>query len=78
VKLYNALVSYRVLNAIYEKTSEWPTIFWDEYYENGYPVTLNWELVSNNLAQVYAKQVQIESESVISAEESALMPRRVI
>jgi hypothetical protein len=78
VKLYNALVAYRILNATYEKTSEWPTIFWDEYYEDGYPVTLNWELVSNNLAQVYAKQVQIESESVISAEESALMPRRVI
>ena len=76
--LYDALVSFKVLEAIYNKTSEWPTIFWDEYYEDGYPVTLNWELVANNLAQVYVKQLQIESESVISAEESALMPRRVI
>jgi len=77
IKLYNDLVQYKVLEATYNKTREWPTIFWDEYYENGYPVTLNWELVTNNLATVYAKQLQIEGDAVISAEESALIPTRV-
>jgi len=77
IKLYNDLVQYKVLESTYNKTREWPTIFWDEYYENGHPVTLNWELVTNNLATVYTKQLQIEGNSVISAEESAIMPARV-
>jgi len=76
-KLYNDLVQYKVLEATYNKTREWPTIFWDEYYEDGHAVTLNWELVTNNLATVYAKQLQIEGDAVISAEESALIPRRI-
>ena len=75
---YDALVQFKILEATYEKVSEWPTIFWDEYYEDGYPVTLNWELVVNNLAKVYTKQLQTESQSVISAEESALMPRQIV
>lgn len=76
-RLYNNLVEYKILEKTYDKTREWPTIFWDEYYEDGKAVTLNWELVSNNLATVYVKQLQIEGSSVISAEESALIPRRV-
>ena len=76
-RLYNNLVGYKILERTYDKTREWPTIFWDEYYEDGNAVTLNWELVSNNLATVYVKQLQIEGDSVISAEESALIPRRV-
>ena len=76
-KLYSDLVQYKILESVYNKTREWPTIFWDEYYEDGHPVTLNWELVTNNLATVYVKQLQIEGDSVISAEESALIPRRV-
>ena len=76
-RFYNNLVCFKVLEATYEKVNDWPTIFWDEYYEDGYPVTLNWELVVNNLAKVYTKQLQIESQSVISAEESALIPRQV-
>ena len=74
---YDTLVQFKVLEATYEKVNEWPTIFWDEYYEDGHPVTLNWELVVNNLAVVYAKQLQVESQSVISAEESAIMPRQI-
>jgi len=76
-RLYNDLVCFKVLESTYNKVDEWPTIFWDEYYEDGHPVTLNWELVANNLATVYAKQLQIESQSAISAEESALLPRQV-
>lgn len=76
-RFYNNLVCFKVLEATYEKVNDWPTIFWDEYYEDGYPVTLNWELVVNNLATVYAKQLQVESQSVISAEESALIPKQV-
>ena len=77
IRLYNDLVCFKVLEATYEKVNDWPTIFWDEYYEDGYPVTLNWELVVNNLATVFGKILQTESQSVISAEESALMPRQV-
>ena len=76
-RLYNDLVCFKVLEATYNKVDEWPTIFWDEYYEDGHPVTLNWELVANNLATVYTKQLLVESQSVISAEESALIPKQV-
>ena len=76
-RFYNDLVCFKVLEATYNKVDEWPTIFWDEYYEDGHPVSLNWELVANNLATVYTKQLLIESQSVISAEESALLPRQV-
>jgi hypothetical protein len=76
-RFYNDLVCFKVLEATYNKVDEWPTIFWDEYYEDGHPVSLNWELVANNLATVYTKQLLVESQSVISAEESALIPKQV-
>ena len=76
-RFYNDLVCFKVLEATYEKVNDWPTIFWDEYYEDSYPVTLNWELVVNNLAKVYTKFLLTESQSVTSAEESALIPRQV-
>lgn len=76
-RFYNDLVCFKVLEATYNKVNEWPTIFWDEYYEDGHPVSLNWELVANNLATVYTKQLLVESQSVISAEESALIPKQV-
>lgn len=53
IKLFNDLVNIRILETLYSKASEWPYIAWDEYYEDGVPATLNWELVANNMAQVY-------------------------
>jgi hypothetical protein len=74
VKKYNILVYMKILEEIYNVVSEWPQVSWDEYYEDGHPYTLNWELVVNNLARVYVADLQTESDSVISAEESAAMP----
>lgn len=66
---YNALVQMKILESIYSKASDWPIVMWDEYYEDGYPVTFNWELVVNNYATVYIKDIQRESKSVTTAEE---------
>jgi hypothetical protein len=62
---------------MYDKASEWPRISWDEYYNDGTPVTLNWELVVNNLAKVFVKDLQKESQSVQDANESLPLPRSV-
>jgi len=53
IKLFNTLVSFKVMETLYSKASEWPYVGWDEYYDDGGAATLNWELVTNNLAQVY-------------------------
>lgn len=74
---YNAYVSLRVIQYIYEKVSEWPNVEWDEYYEDGTPVSLNYELVINGLAKVYTKGLLIEQPSVIDSYESAAMPSRI-
>ena len=34
---------------------------WDEYYEDGTPVTLNWELVINGLGKVYTASLSLNS-----------------
>jgi len=61
--LFIALVKIKNLEFIYNKVSDWPTITWDDYYEDSTPASLNWELVINNLARVYVKDLQTESES---------------
>ena len=77
VKKYNILVYIKILEEIYNVVSEWPQVSWDEYYEDGHPYTLNWELVVNNLARVYVGDLQTESNSTLKAEESAAMPINV-
>jgi hypothetical protein len=77
VKKYNILVYMKILEEIYNVVSEWPQVSWDEYYEDGHPYTLNWELVVNNLARVYVKDLQTESDSTLTSEESAAMPINV-
>lgn len=74
---FSIIVYMRMLESIYAKASEWPLTSWDEYYDNGYPVSLNWELVINNLATVYIKDLQRESDSVQSANELAAIPTRI-
>jgi hypothetical protein len=34
---------------------------WDEYYEDGTPVTLNWELITNGLGKVYTAGLNLVS-----------------
>jgi hypothetical protein len=70
-------VEVRIVAELYENASRWPFIMWDEYYDDGTPATLNWELVTNNLANVYAKDLLTQSSAAISANEAAVTPRQV-
>ena len=58
-----------ITNELYEKASEWPVVSWDEYYEDGKPVTLNWELIVSGLAQVYMTGTQYQQKSVETPED---------
>lgn len=64
IKLFNVLMNILITNELYEKASEWPIVSWDEYYEDGRPVTLNWELIVSGLAQVYMTGTQYQQKSV--------------
>jgi hypothetical protein len=66
---YNTYYNIRILQNIYDNVSDWPNISWDEYYEDGTPASLNWELVVNGLAKVDTKGLLIEQDSVFSAED---------
>ena len=72
--LFSILYTYRIMEILYEKSSQWPYVSWDEYYEDGGPATLNWELVVNNYAQVNTTDLLRERSSVISLEEQIAMP----
>ena len=76
-KLYTNYVAARILQYLYDRVTEWPNIEWDEYYDDGTPVSLNWELVVNNLAKVYTVGLLIEQPSVISGDDYAAYPVRV-
>jgi hypothetical protein len=76
-RVYSVLVKFKYLQEIYSFVSRWPYVSWDEYFDDGSPFTLNWELVINNLAQVYVQDLQTESESVITSSETVPMPVRV-
>ena len=76
--LFSILYTYRVMEILYDKSSQWPYVSWDEYYEDGGPATLNWELVVNNYAQVNTRDLLRERSSVISLEEQVAMPTIVV
>ena len=76
--LFSILYTYRIMEILYEKSSQWPYVSWDEYYEDGGPATLNWELVVNNYAQVNTTDLLRERSSVISLEEQIAMPTIVV
>ena len=61
IRAYDALVDMLILLKIYNKASEWPMTEWDEYYEDGSPVTLNWELIINGLGKVYTAGLSLVS-----------------
>jgi hypothetical protein len=64
VNAFNALVEIKKLELLYVKASDWPLVLWDEFYEDGSPATLNWELVVNNLASVYTRGLLYNEDSV--------------
>ena len=74
IKLFNDLVNFKILEVLYSKASEWPYISWDEYYNDGVPATLNWELVTNNLAQVYTLDLLKERPSTGGLDRSIPTP----
>jgi hypothetical protein len=76
-KLFNDLVNFKILEVLYSKASEWPYISWDEYYNDGAPATLNWELVTNNLAQVYTVDLLRERASTGGLDRSIPTPSYV-
>jgi hypothetical protein len=76
-KLFNDLVNFKILEVLYSKASEWPYISWDEYYNDGVPATLNWELVTNNLAQVYTVDLLRERASTGGLDRYIPMPNFV-
>jgi hypothetical protein len=75
VKHFNILVNINTLSSLYEKASEWPIVSWDEYYSDGTPVTLNWELVTAGLAKIYMEGLMYNQKSVLTGADEA--PRLV-
>jgi hypothetical protein len=63
ITLYNSYVDIKLLELLYSKASEWPLILWDEYYDDGTPATLNWEMVVANLASVYTNSLLYYQDS---------------
>lgn len=61
--IFGVLVIFKILETIYDKASDWPLVLWDDYYDDGSPVSLNWELVVNGLARVYTGDLQTLSPS---------------
>lgn len=72
-KALSALVAILILYKIYDVASQWPMVGWDEYYNDGTPYTLNWDLVEKGLAKVYTKGLlYVDSPAVPKA--SSLVP----
>lgn len=63
-KMFSALVELKILDEIYINAAKWPFTLWDEFYDDGTPVTLNWELVGNGFADVFGHDMQTNSDSV--------------
>jgi hypothetical protein len=73
VRTFYALIEVLKLYELYGNASKWPIMLWDEYYEDGTPVTLNWELITRNYGTtVYTKDLLTESESVITSSEQMI------
>jgi hypothetical protein len=77
IALFNAFVDIKILELLYVKSSEWPLILWDEYYDDGTPATLNWELVVSNLAGVYTKNL-LYNTSNFTLDTSNVTPGRML
>lgn len=77
-KAFDAAIAILVLYRVYQKAAEWPMADWNEYYNDGSPITLNWELVTAGLAQVYTKGLSYtKGPAVYSVEDAIPIPREV-
>ena len=75
--LFSKLVEIKIIEELYMVSSKWPIVLWDEYYNDGTPYTLNWELVTKNLANVFTNDlVRVESDSVVTAKDASAIPYR--
>ena len=76
--LFNSLVAVLTLQEVYSTASEWPYIGWDEYYTDGSPVTLNWELIIAGLGRVYTETLNyIKGPALIDPSRSVGIGREV-
>lgn len=76
--VFDAAVGILILQDVYSTASEWPYVGWDEYYPDGSPITLNWELVVNNLARVYTETLNlIKGPALIDASKAIPIPRKI-
>jgi hypothetical protein len=76
-KLFSALVEIKLIDQLYSNSSKWPLVLWDEFYNDGTPVTLNWELVGKGFADVFTNNLLTRSDSQQTAEDSSTAPRKV-
>jgi hypothetical protein len=77
-KAFDVAIAILVLDRVYQKAAEWPMAEWNEYYNDGSPVTLNWELVTTGLAQVYTKGLSYtKGPALYSVEDVTPIPRKV-
>ncbi len=77
IKMFNTLVSFKIMETLYSKASEWPYVGWDEYYDDGGAATLNWELVTNNLAQVYTVDLLRSRPAEIGLDDQIPTPKYI-
>jgi len=72
-RVFSILVELMRLRQLYITSSKWPLILWDEYYDDGTPTTLNWELIARNYGTtVYTRDLLTESESVIQSSQQTV------
>ena len=72
-RVFSILVELMRLKELYITSSKWPLILWDEYYDDGTPTTLNWELVTRNYGTtVYTHDLLTESQSVIKSSQQTV------
>ena len=71
-KKFSNIVGIYLLNKLYTTTNEWPRVSWDEYHEDGKPYTLNWEMVTRNLAKPKVDELLVAKPSVIDVNESSI------
>ena len=77
-ELFSIFYYIKLAEQLYSKAAQWPYISWDEYYDDGGPATLNWELVINNLAQVDTRDLLRERDSVINLDDQIPTPKLII
>lgn len=75
---FDASVGILIIQEVYSTASEWPYVGWDEYYPDGSPITLNWELIIAGLGRVYTETLNfIRGPAMIDPAKAISIPREV-